>query len=65
MADSLQISIQSGKEGGLMYLRGRLNIESSPALRDHLLVVLRRQSPQQSPLTWWESPIWIHPASPL
>jgi anti-sigma B factor antagonist len=45
MTDSLQISIQSDKEGGLVYLRGRINIESSPDLRDHLLTMLRRQSP--------------------
>jgi anti-sigma B factor antagonist len=45
MTDSLQISVQSDKEGAVMYLRGRLNIESSPDLRDHLLAMLRRQSP--------------------
>jgi anti-sigma B factor antagonist len=45
MTGSLQISIHSDKEGGLVYLRGRINIESSPALRDHLWAVLRQQSP--------------------
>ena len=38
-------TIQSDNEGGLMYLLGRLNMESSPALRDHLLALLRWQSP--------------------
>jgi anti-sigma B factor antagonist len=45
MADSLQISVQSDKQGAVMNLRGRINIESSPDLRDHLLTMLRRQSP--------------------
>ena len=45
MTDGLQISVHNGKEGAVMYLRGRLSIESSPDLREHLLAVLRRQSP--------------------
>jgi anti-sigma B factor antagonist len=48
MTDSLQISVQSDKEGTVMYLRGRLNIESSPDLRDHLLAILRRPSPPET-----------------
>jgi len=45
MTGGLQISVQSDKDGAVMYLRGRINIESSPALRDHMWAVLRRQSP--------------------
>src|SRR5215469_9100660 len=45
MTDSLQISVDSDKEAAVMYLRGWLSIESSPDLRDHLLAMLRRQSP--------------------
>ena len=43
MTDSLQISVDGDKDGAVMYLRGRLDIESSPDLRDHLLAMLRRQ----------------------
>lgn len=47
MTDSLEISVHSGeshKEGAVMYLRGRVNIEASPDLRDRLLAMLRPQS---------------------
>jgi anti-sigma B factor antagonist len=43
MTDSLQISVESGKEVVVMHLQGRIDIESSPHLRDQLLVLLRRQ----------------------
>jgi anti-sigma B factor antagonist len=46
--DSLQISVHSDEAGAVMYLRGRLSIESSPDLRDHLLAMLRRQSPPET-----------------
>jgi anti-sigma B factor antagonist len=46
--DSLQISVHSDEEGAVVYLRGRLSIESSPDLRDHLLAMLRRQSPPET-----------------
>jgi anti-sigma B factor antagonist len=48
MTDSLQISVHSDEEGAVMYLRGRLSIESSPDLRDHLLAMLRRQPPPET-----------------
>ena len=43
MTDSLQISVDGDKDGAVIYLRGRLDIESSPDLRDRLLAILRRQ----------------------
>ena len=48
MTDSLQISVDSDKESAVMYLRGRVSIESSPDLRDHLLAMLRRQPPPET-----------------
>ena len=48
MTDSLQISVDRDVEGVVMYLRGRLSIESSPNLRDHLLAILQRQSPRET-----------------
>jgi anti-sigma B factor antagonist len=48
MTEALQISVDITKEGSVMYLRGRLNIESSPNLRQHLLAILRRQSPPET-----------------
>ena len=48
MTDSLQISVHNDKEGAVMYLQGQLNIESTPHLRDHLLAILRRQSPLEA-----------------
>jgi anti-sigma B factor antagonist len=41
----LQIGIESDKEVALMYLKGWIDIESSPHLRDQLLALLRRQFP--------------------
>jgi anti-sigma B factor antagonist len=41
MKDTLQIRIDS-QNGALMYLQGRVDIESSPDLRDHLLAMLRK-----------------------
>lgn len=46
--DSMQISVERDKGVAVMYLRGRIDIESSPHLRDHLLAVLRRQSPPET-----------------
>ena len=45
-ADSLEIAIHHGEEGSTVRLSGRLNIDSSPALRDRLLAMLQAQSPQ-------------------
>ena len=44
--DGLEIAIHHGEEGSILRLRGRLNIDSSPALRDRLLAMLQPQSPQ-------------------
>jgi anti-sigma B factor antagonist len=44
-ATDLEIIEDEGEEGTLVRLRGRLSIDSSPAFRDRLLAVLRRQSP--------------------
>jgi anti-sigma B factor antagonist len=44
LTDGLEVTVQSGDEGSIVRLRGRLNIDSSPALRDRLLPVLRSQS---------------------
>ena len=41
----LEITEDTGEEGTLVGLRGRLSIDSSPAFRDLLLATLRRQSP--------------------
>jgi anti-sigma B factor antagonist len=46
--DSLQIRIESDEAGVVMYLSGRLSIETSPELRVHLLAMLRRQSPPRT-----------------
>ena len=44
-ATDLEIIEDEGEEGTLVRLRGRLSIDSSPAFRDRLLALLRRQSP--------------------
>jgi anti-sigma B factor antagonist len=44
MTNSLQISVESNKEAPVMVLRGRVDLESSPHLRDQLLALLRLQS---------------------
>ena len=43
--DGLEIAIHHGEEGSIVSVRGRLNIDSSPALRDQLLAMLQAQSP--------------------
>ena len=43
-ADGLEIAVRDGEEGITMRLCGRLNIDSSPALRDQLLASLQSQS---------------------
>ena len=40
------IAIDHGEETSIVRLRGRLNIDSSPVLRDQLLAMLQAQSPQ-------------------
>jgi anti-sigma B factor antagonist len=44
-ATDLEITVNEGQEGTLVHLRGRLSIDSSPAFRDRLLAMLRRQPP--------------------
>ena len=44
--EDLEIAIDHGEERSIVHLRGRLNIDSSPALRDQLLTMLKAQSPQ-------------------
>ena len=45
-AETLQIAIHHGEQGSILRLRGRLNIDSSPTLRDQLLAMLQAQSSQ-------------------
>jgi anti-sigma B factor antagonist len=44
LTDGLEITLHHGGEGSIVRLRGRLNIDSSPALRDHLRSMLGAQS---------------------
>ncbi len=44
--DGLDIAVTHGDEGALVRLHGRLNIDSSPALRDRLLAILQGESPE-------------------
>lgn len=44
--DGFEITVHHGGEGSIVRLRGRLNIDSSPALRDRLLAMLREQPPE-------------------
>jgi anti-sigma B factor antagonist len=45
-AEGLDITVDHGDAVTVVRLRGRLSIESSPGLRDHLLAMLREQSPK-------------------
>jgi anti-sigma B factor antagonist len=45
-AEDLDITVDHGDAVTVVRLRGRLSIESSPGLRDHLLAMLREQSPK-------------------
>jgi anti-sigma B factor antagonist len=44
MPDTLQIIVESDDKRAVMYLQGRLSIESSPDLRGRLLAMLRTRS---------------------
>ena len=44
--EGFEIAIDHGEETSIVRLRGRLNIDSSPVLRDQLLAMLQAQSPQ-------------------
>ena len=48
MTDTLQIIVEIGDKRAVMYLQGRLSIESSPDLRARLLAMLRTQSPPET-----------------
>ena len=48
MTDTLQISVDSQKEGAVMYLQSRVDIKSSPDLRRHLLAMVRKPSPPET-----------------
>ena len=48
MTGTLQIMVESDDKRAVMYLQGRLSIESSPDLRDRLFAMLRRQSPPET-----------------
>ena len=45
-ADALEITLQHDESGAIVRLRGRFNIDSSPAVRERLLILLRVQSPE-------------------
>ena len=44
--EDLEIAIDHGEEVSIVRLRGRVNIDTSPALRNQLLAMLQAQSPQ-------------------
>ncbi len=44
--DSLDITVDHGKEQAFVRLHGRLGIDSSPTLRDRLLAILQEQPPK-------------------
>jgi len=44
--EALEVSITHGEQGSIVRLCGRLNLDTSPALRDQLLGMLQAQSPQ-------------------
>jgi anti-sigma B factor antagonist len=43
--DCLEITVDDEEEGTVFHLRGRVTIDSSPALRDRLLAMLHGQAP--------------------
>lgn len=44
--EDLEIAIDHGEEVSIVRLHGRLNVDTSPALRDQLLAMLQAHSPQ-------------------
>ena len=44
--DDLEITVRHGDEGSTVRLRGRLNIDSSPAFRNQLLAMVQTHSPK-------------------
>jgi anti-sigma B factor antagonist len=52
----LEISVVHGEEGALVHLNGRVNIDSSPGLRDRLLGMLDREAPENVTIDLAEVP---------
>jgi anti-sigma B factor antagonist len=48
MTDSLHINVHSDNEAAVFYLQGRVDIDSSPDLRDQLFAVLHKPSPPEA-----------------
>ena len=46
LTEGLEITMHDCEEASFVHLRGRLNVDSSPALRDRLLSMLEAQSPK-------------------
>lgn len=46
LSDALEITVHHSEESSTLHLRGRLNIDSSPDLRDRLLATLRSEPPK-------------------
>ncbi|MGC2324290.1 MAG: STAS domain-containing protein [Terriglobales bacterium] len=44
--NGLEISVTHSQEGALVHLNGRVNIDSSPGLRDRLLAILQGERPE-------------------
>jgi anti-sigma B factor antagonist len=44
--EDLEIAVSNRDEGSIVRLRGRVNVNSSPALRDQLTALLQAQSPK-------------------
>jgi len=44
--DGLEITVDHSEEGNVVSLNGRVNFDSSPALRDRLLAILQGPSPE-------------------
>ena len=44
--EDLEIAVSKRDDSSIVRLRGRVNVDSSPALRDRLLALLRAQSPE-------------------
>src|SRR5260370_9267585 len=57
-ADGLEITVNSDEEGTVFRLRGRVTIDSSPALRDRLLAMLRGQAPTADIFDLIEVPVF-------
>lgn len=45
MAEPLSIEVRAEEGGTVLTVNGRVNVDSSPALRDRLLAILQQESP--------------------